>query len=359
MGRKKKGTRAGAGLIVWGLTAFTLSALLLIGCATSDDPVSRGGKEPAWITDRESVYPSDTYMAELGEGDTLDGARASAAGSLVQVFSTRITVDSTVRTRYSQITGEGGELLGLLSQTDIDEKIGQESDQSLSNLKYGDAWISDLGRVYTVAYLDRMETGMLYRQRILDNNTRIRELRQRADSQDDPLRRFAFLDAALVSADMNRVLIEQLEIINNPMARSLLLDYDMGDLKNERDEQGRALRVRIEVFGDPEGRIGAMLTDWVTGRGFTASEQGDLFLSAMVALNTVDLNNDFENLSWELNLALLDFFGNPAVTLPAANRSSGISKTAAENRAWLDMSRTITRDFDRAFNAYLDSFLDK
>ncbi len=339
--------------------AGLLPLILLAGCITSGDFPRRGGREPDWIGNRELVYPSDVYMAELGEGDTLDDARASAAAALVQIFSTRITVDSTVRTRYSEMTGEDGELLGMLSRTDIDENIGQQSDQSLFNLKYGDAWISDMGRVYTVAYLDRAETGRLYRQRIQDNNIRIRDLRRRADAQDDPLRRYAFLDAAVVSAEMNSVLIEQLEILNNPMARSLMLDYDVGTLKAERDDQGRGLRIRVEVFRDPEGRIWAMLTDWIAARGFSLSEQGDLFLSAMFEMAPVELNNGYENFSWTLNLALLDFFGSPAVTLPRSSRSSGISASAAEERAYFDIYEIISRDFNNAFNTYLDSFLEK
>lgn len=334
------------------------SMAFLSACATGSSS-QRGGKSPLWLTDKDAVYPVDEFLAETGEGDGLSDAKAAAAGAIAQIFRTRITVDSTIRTRYTEMTGEGGQLLGMLSRTDIDESIGQSSDESLVNLRYGESWTSDMGRVYTIAYLDRAETGRLYRRRIMENDSRIVELRQRADSQDDPLRRFAFLDAALVSAEINRVLVEQLEIINMPMAASIIHDYNLGELREERADQARALRIRVEVFGDPEGRIGAVLSDWVTSRGFTVADNGDMFLSAMTGITPVTLNNDYENLAWELNLSLMDFLGQPAVTLPGSGRSSGVSKTAAEERAYFDMSEKVSKDFDRAFNAYLDSFLDK
>lgn len=335
-----------------------LAVIVMTGCVSSPS-TSRGGKPPSWLNDKDSVYPTDEYLAEVGEGDSLKEAKASASGAIAQIFSTRITVDSTIRTRYTEITGEGGSALGLLNRTDIDESIGQSSDETLVNLRYGEAWTSNEGRVYTVAYLDRAETGMLYRQRIVDNDSRILELRHRADSQDDPLRRFAFLDAATVSAEVNQALIEQLEIINLPMASSFMPSYNLGDMKAARADQGRSLRIRIEVFGNPDGRIGAILSDWVTTRGFSSAEDGDMFLSAMVKVSRIELNNDYENLGWEMNLNMLDFLGIPAVTLNNTGRSSGISDSAAEARAFSDMSELVTKDFDKAFSSYLNSYLDK
>ena len=91
----------------------------------------------------------------------------------------------------------------------------------------------------------------------------------------------------------------------------------------------------------------------------TLSEGGDMFLTAVVAIFPVQLNNDYENLSWELNITLMDTAGYPAVSLPRQNRSSGISASAAESRAYNDMAEMIQKDFDREFTTYLTSFLEK
>jgi len=338
-----------------------LTVMLISSCATGSVSGSggSGGKAPSWVTDKDSVYPPDKYLAEVGEGDSLKGAKSNAAGAIAQIFRTRVKVDSNIRTRYSEITGEGGETLGMVTRTDFDQNIGQSSDESLSNLKYGESWTDDMGRVYTIAYLDRAETGNLYRSRILDNDERISELLDRARSQNEPLRRYAFLDAAHVYAEVNRTLQEQLEIINMPMARTIMHPYDLGDLRAAQADQASALKVRVEVSGDPEGRITAVLSDWVTGKGFTVSPGGDLFLTAVVAMTPVELNNNYENISWELNLTLMDSTGAPVVSMPVQNRSSGVSASAAESRAYNDMAEMIQKDFDREFTNYLTSFLEK
>jgi len=344
------------------LTAGAAAVVMLVSsCATGSAPGagSSGGKTPSWVTDKDSAYPSEKYLAEVGEGDSLKGAKSNAAGAIAQIFRTRVKVDSNIRTRYSEITGQGGETLGMVTETDFDQNIGQSSDESLSNLKYGESWTDDMGRVYTIAYLDRAETGNLYRSRIVDNDDRIAELLDRAGNQNEPLRRYAFLDASHVFAEVNQTLLEQLEIINMPMARSIIHPYDLGDLRAAKADQASALKVRVEVSGDTEGRITAVLSDWVTGKGFTVSPGGDLFLTAVVAVTPVQLNNDYENLSWELNLTLMDSTGTPVVSMPVQNRSSGVSSTAAESRAYNDMAEMIQKDFDREFTAYLTSFLEK
>jgi len=341
--------------------AAAIALLFISGCATGSAPASgsSGGKTPSWVSDKDSAYPSDKYLAELGEGDSLKGAKSNAAGAIAQIFRTRVKVDSNIRTRYSEITGKDGETLGMVTKTDFDQSIGQSSDESLSNLKYGESWTNDMGRVYTIAYLDRAETGNLYRSRIVDNDERVSELLGRARSQNEPLRRFAFMDAAHVYAEVNQTLLEQLEIINMPMARSVIHPYDLGELRAAKADQASALKVRVEVSGDPEGRINALLSDWVTTKGFSVSPGGDLFLTAVVAITPVKLDNNYENLSWELNLSLMDSTGIPVVSLPRQNRSSGVSASAAETRAFNDMAEMIQRDFDREFNAYLTSFLEK
>ncbi|MDF1568759.1 MAG: LPP20 family lipoprotein [Spirochaetaceae bacterium] len=344
--------------ILWVIGLGIAVLFLAVGCVTA--PVKGGGGQaPQWVTDKDAVYPPEEFLAEVGQGDNLNDAKSKAAGAIAQIFQTRVKVDSQIRTRYTEMTGEGGASLGMLTRTDYDQTIGQSAEQSLSNLRYGESWTDEMGQVYAVAYLDRAETGNLYRQRIVENDDRVSELMDRARRQDEPLRRFAFLDAALVVGEANNVLIEQLEIINMPMARSVMHPYELGELRAARADQGTALKMRVEVAGETDGRIEAVLSDWVTGRGFSVSSGGDMFLSAVVSVAPLELDNGYENLSWELNISLLDSLGYPAVSLPGQSRSTGISATAAEARAYQDMTEMIQKDFDREFTKYLTSFLEK
>lgn len=343
--------------IVICIVIAAIGVLTVSGCATTS--ASRGGSQPIWITDKDSVYPEDEFLAEVGEGDSLNAAKANAAGAIAQIFRTRVTVDTTITTRYTEITGENDKTLGLVNQTDFNQSIGQSADESLVNMKYGKSWTDSLGRVYTIAYLDRAETGNLYRQRIMANDDRVSELMNRAASQNEPLRRFAFFDAALVMSEVNRVLVEQLEIINMPMARSYSSTYALGDLRAVKADQAAAMKIRVEASGDPEGRIAAVLADWTSEKGFSVSQRGDMFLSAVVNIAPVQLDNGYENLAWELNLALMDGSGYQAISLPRQGRSSGISASAADARAYADMKKVIIREFDREFTAYLASFLEK
>lgn len=341
-------------------TFITLCFGLILGaCASTGNSGSGDGSAPDWVRDKDSAYPPDKYLAELGEGDSLKGAKAEAAGAIAQIFRSQITVESTLRTRYTEITGETGNLLGLQTQTDFDQSIGQNADETLSNMKYGESWQDDMGRVYTVAYLDRLETGNLYRQRIIEIDQRVVELLQRAEAQDESLKRYAFLDAALVVSESSEVLLEQLEIINMPMARSVKHPYVPGDIRASKADQAAALNIVVEVVGDDEGIITATLSEWVSSKGFSLSASGDMFLAAFVDLAAVELDNGYENLRWSLSISLLDSRGYEALSLSEQNRSSGVSESAALSRAYRDMKDMIRKELDKAFTAYLNSFLEK
>ncbi|KGM38794.1 hypothetical protein S1OALGB6SA_1243 [Olavius algarvensis spirochete endosymbiont] len=346
----------GGGRVAKELAVLSGFSALLITCAIR--PSASGTDiSPLWLSDKDAVYPAEKYLAELGEGDSLSAARANAAGAIAQIFRLKVEVDNVIRTRYTEITGNKGELLELLSQTDFDQEIGQEADETFVNLKYGESWIDQAGRVYTIAYLNRLETGNLYRKRIERNNYRIAELLDRAEGQHEPLRRYAFLDSALVYAGVNQILFEQLEIINMPMAQMLGTPYSRSEIQAIRADQAIELKILVEVAGDTDGRIANALENWITERGFVSSSSGDMFLAAAVEIEPLELQNKYVNLNWTINIALIDMDGYSVVALSKQNRSSGISATAAESGAYRDMIELIRVDFNKKFSAYLSSFL--
>ncbi len=346
-------------VVHWIMISVVVMSISCVSAPPAPVSVPRGGDAPDWVRDKDSAYPVTEYLAELGEGDSLRGAKSNAAGAIAQLFKTQITVDSTIRTRYKEITGQDDTILDLTAQTDIDQTIGQSADESLSNLRFGESWQNDMGQVYVIAYLDRAETGNLYRQRILDDDNRVMELLDRSRSQVDALRRYAFVDAALVMAESNMVLVEQLEIINLPMSRSIIHPYDLGNLKAEKADLASELRIKLEVTGDDSDQVEAALSEWVTSRGFSITPDGDMFLTGVVSIIPVELDNKYTNMNWELNLNLLDSNGIPAVSLAHQDRSTGISESAAVSRVYQDMTGMIRKTFDKSFNKYLSSFLEK
>jgi len=332
-------------------------AVLLVVYSCAGAPSNSKTNIPLWLSNKDAVYHPEKFLAELGEGSSLNAAKANAAGAIAQIFRLKVEVDSEIRTRYTEITGDRGELLNLFNQTDFDQKIGQEADETLTNLKYGESWTDSLRRVYTIAYIDRFETGNLYRKRIDRNSSRITELLDRAENQKEPLQRYALLDAASIYTEANQILFEQLEIINMPMAQLLKLPYNGGEIRTIRANQASELKISVEVSGDSEQGIASVLESWITERGFVSSNSGNMFLAAAVEIEEVELSNNYENLNWTINIGLIDIDGYSVVALSKQNRSSGISISAAESRAYRDMAEFIRVDFDKIFSDYLSSFL--
>ena len=336
--------------------------LLIFSCATGSSSDSRNtGSPPKWMSDRNSVYPESRYLAETGEGDRLRDAKANAASSIVQVFSTRIQSDSTVQTLYNELTNADKTPISVTRETNINQNITQSADQSLINLRYSDPWTDKMGRVYIIAYLDRLETGNIYRQRIIEIQKRVTELLQQADTLTAPIRRFAVTNAALTHSLTAESMMEQLEIINAPMARASAPSYNPGTVKQKRQNSATALNVFIDIADDNTEALNNTLSDWASRQGFTLSltqDSANLVILTSIKIKPVKLNNNYENLAWELNLSANNSQRKTVFAFSRQGRSSGISKSAAITRVNTDISKSLSKSLDQEFRSYLSSFIE-
>lgn len=335
------------------------AGLLVFSCATeSVQARPKSKKKPAWLENRTSVYSESKFLSAIGEGDTLKEAQARASANLSSIFKVRVEAENTLQSRYEEYS-RNGVVKSWGEETTAVDDITQTTDQTLMNLKYGETWTDDSGVVYTIAYLNRAETGNVYRQRIEENGGVVNRLVGRSAEQTDVLKAYAFLDAAYVVASLNELLIEQLDIINPAMKKVVRPGYDFGNLKKARSDAAARVVVAIDLESDSDGRIAAMLADVLTGMGFSVDPKGTIRLTGSVSVEPVKLDNNYENVKWYLLLMVRDQADLAVVSLEKNSRSSGVSDTAAIARAYKDMEKAIKRDFVKKLNGFFDSFIEK
>jgi len=334
-----------------------LLASFVIGCASGPDTGS-GKKRPAWIDDINSAYPEDTYLAVVGEGDSLQKAKANAASDVSLIFQNKISVDNTMESRFAELVNNG--VLDSVSESTVmTENINQQSTQELTNMKFGESWVDDMGKTYVVGYIDRMETGQIYKVRIEDQAKIVVHLLGRSMDQDTLLGTYAFLDAAFAVAMGNEVLIEQLDIINPAIKRVIHLGYNLGDLKTARADTAQRMNFRVQISGDSDNRVSPLVVGVINDMGFGVAGNGAMTISGDFSMNKVDRGNDFENYKWYLALTMADDRGIPVVSFEADKISAGLSDSAAVSRTYKDLEEEIQRRFSRELNAYFNSFIQK
>lgn len=336
-------------------------ALLIFGCVsgpeTSSGP-SKSTKRPVWMDDLGSSYPEDQYLAVIGEGDSLQKAKANAASDVSLIFQNKISVDNTMESRFEELMSSGV-LQSVSESTTMTENINQQSNQELTNMKYGESWVDDMGKTYVVGFIDRMETGQIYKVRIEDQAKVVAHLIGRANNQETLLGTYAFLDAAFAVAMANEVQIAQLDIINAGIKRTIHLGYNLGNLKADRADMAMDMNFQVRVNGDIDGRIEPLISGVLTEMGFGISDGGSLQIRGDFSMDKVDRGNDFVNYKWYLSLNLVDDRGIPVVSFEADTISAGMSDSAAVSRAYKDVEKEIQRQFSHQLNGYFDSFIEK
>lgn len=337
-----------------------MAALMFFGCVSA--PESTGGgsnstKRPSWMDNLGETYPDDQFLAVIGEGDSLQKAKANAASDVSLIFQNKISVDNTMESRFEELMSSGV-LQSVSESTTMTENINQQSNQELTNMKYGESWVDDMGKTYVVGYIDRMETGQIYKVRIEDQARVVGHLIGRAGNQETLLGRYAFLDAAFAVAMANEVQIAQLDIINAGIKRTIHLGYNLGNLKADRADLAMNMTFQVRVNGDVEGRIEPLINGVLTDMGFGISN-GPLQIRGDFSMDKVDRGNDFVNYKWYLSLNLVDDRGIPVVSFEADTISAGMSDSAAISRTYKDVEKEIQRQFSSQLNGYFDSFIEK
>jgi len=345
----------------WKTLGFILLATVMLFSCTSGPEVSNSGsgnKRPGWMDDLASEYPEDQYLAVIGEGDSLQKAKAGAASDISLIFQNKISVDNTMESRFNELMTDGV-LDGVSESTSISENINQQSDQELTNMKYGESWTDEMGKTYVVGFIDRADTGQIYKVRIEDQAKIVGHLIGRAKNQNTLMGTYAFLDAAFAVAMANEVLIAQMDIIDSATKATIYLGYNLGDLKADRADVAARMNFKVDISGDTENRITPLVIGVVNDMGFGVSDAGPLQISGDFSMNKVDRGNDFINYKWYLALTMVDDQGIPVASFEGDKISAGLSDSAAVSRTFKDVEKEIQRNFSNKMNSYFNSFIEK
>ena len=333
-------------IVVTALIAF------LASCASAPSP----SVKPGWVDNKFSKYAEEEYMVEIGMGSSLRDAKRNAAASLAQIFKTSIKVETTIQTRYKELASGGS--AESSEETTFDQDITQLADQELVNVNFGESWTNDLGQVHVIAYIDRQVTANIYRDRIEENNSTVRNFISKSGSQSSLIKKYAYFDAAYVVAQANQMLMDQLEIINLPIRKTIRTPYDINDVRDDRKEAAFAMAFKLNMENDTEGKVTAVLTDELTSFGFSIDPSGILSVDGTISFEKVELDNDYENVKYYLTINIEDENGIPAVALEDNDRISAVSESDAKNRAYLEVEKVIKKDLIGQLVDYFDSFVE-
>ncbi|HUI29864.1 MAG TPA: LPP20 family lipoprotein [Candidatus Acidoferrales bacterium] len=316
-------------------------------------------RKPDWINDPEKSYPNSQYMTAVGTGDSRKEAENSAASNLSNIFESKIKSEETINARYQELMKSSNQS-SLESQTNINKNISVSSEQTLFNVRYPESYTDNLGKVYVLGVIEREPTAAIYKNKMDDNNARVAEFVKKYEELKDPIKKYANISAALVTAKVNETLGQQLQIIMPGMMVQSDTAYSIGRITEKCTDAQKGIPFAVNISGAEKGDVEGFIGDMLSGLGFTVAEKGVLTITGNEKVEPLDLKNDQMKFArWSYQLSVLDPSGTAIISLSENGREAHVTYDEAVARAMRTMRDKIKTDFSKKINSYFDGLVMK
>ena len=332
---------------------LSIILILILSCAAHAK--KRKDSKPEWLKNPKAVYSEQMYLTAVGEGDSRSDAENMAAGNLARIFESNIKAEETVNQRYMELTKN--DKTDFEEQTDVTKSVNIKSQQTLFNIQYGESYTDDVGRIYAIAYLNRMKTAEIYENKINKNASRIDYFMGIADKSGDPILRYAAMNAASAVSFINELLLSQLIIIFPSAIDMLEINYNHDKIVKDTNAAAANVSCKITIQNDEENKIAIMLEELINDLGFVLSKESVLRIDGNIILEKTDLKRDLEFIRYELQINVIDNKDSVIVSMSEKGREGHVSASEAEARAIRTLSKKINKQLKKKLIAYFDGLV--
>ncbi len=283
-----------------------LLCLFAAACASTNG--GNGGR-PDWIDGQSEQYPPALYLSGQGSAISAQDAKDRARAELAKQF------EVAVRERGQQAQIFSSQQAGGVNTQSLEQRISRQlltsTSRNLQGVQIVDQWLDDANnRYHALAVLSRGRARFQFEQEIADLDEQSRQWLQRAEAEDRPLYRAAFVHQAIAAQRRRAVAQSSLQVVDasgrgKPPAMSL------AELERSRD----ALLNRVTLIPAASGEIAAGLIEQLSaasaGAGFRVSNDAPVSyrLRAQALLDPVIEQDGWYWIRGTLQLNLVDAAG--------------------------------------------------
>ncbi|MFH0733931.1 MAG: LPP20 family lipoprotein [bacterium] len=329
-------------------------AIIFIICFTSI--FVNAQDRPNWIDNPNSKYSDAAYLVAIGEGDNRKAAENNATSNLALIFKSDIKVDNSQIDRYNELMGDQE---AFQHESNVTKKVNVSSKQTLFNVKFGESYTSNTGRVFVLAYIDKMETADIYNEKISTNTEKINFFITTASNTSDKIINYSALNAASLFSLDNEMLIEQLKIISPEFGNTEDLGYDHNDITKKSIDAAKEISFSVHILNDSDGKTTAFIKEFLSSKGFIINSNPILKIEGSVTYEKLDLGRPEKFVSWNLYLNMLDLEENTLFSTTAKGREGSVSYDAAISRCVNEIGKRIKSDFGKKLVTYFDNLVKK
>ncbi|MDO8757559.1 MAG: LPP20 family lipoprotein [Elusimicrobiota bacterium] len=268
-----------------------VAAMLLSGCAGggSGAKSSSGGARPAWVEGESGKWPRARYVVGVGSGDDENSAADRGRGEISRVFSSAVSVDTTVDETETNLT-QGGRTSASFSQT-VAQKVRTASEKMLEGVEIVERWRDgSSARYYALAVLDKAKALGAVSEKTAALDADAGQWKTRLDAAGDKFER------AKAAAKLAALLKGRLDLENDrrvlgggPMPSTV----DVSAAKAAAAKALAALDVLVIATGDHEeeletGVVRGLAANGLMARRGAPGDKGDLVVESRSGAQTVE-----------------------------------------------------------------------
>lgn len=284
---------------------------------------------PNWIQNPESKYPSELYMASIGEGMTREEAEKSAIANLSLIFKADIKANTRTIQLYNEIISDNKN--DINESSDISKNIKINTSGTIYNVQIGDSYYGN-NKYYVLSFLDRESTAKIYINKIMANNKEIVSFINSADTIKNKLQYYSLLKSADIISSINRSLISQLNIIRPYKKNDIEFGYNPNEIENRVHNAAMDISFSVNIQNSED--LKNIIEGIITKFGFVlGTNKPDLEILGIIKYIDVPLQRKEAFIKWSFDLKILDDMGAVIQAYTFNGREGASNYELAKNRS--------------------------
>ncbi|MBI5243792.1 MAG: LPP20 family lipoprotein [Elusimicrobia bacterium] len=343
------------------IAAALFLALAPMACAGSNPRSARDARSPKpdWVDGQSMEYPREQYLTGVGMGDDRTTAEGRARGEVSRVFSSAVTVMTTVH--ESEATSEkGGKPERSFSQ-EISQNVQTASKKILEDVSIAETWRDDAAaRTYALAVLDRAKGANILREKISDFDKQIEQWKKSLDEADGRLPRVkaAMKLQALLKA--RGELNGELRVVD-ASGKGLNAPIDEAQVKPQAAKALAALNVNVDVEGSGSTQVETGIVQGLAGFGLEArkgkADGADILIEGISAAEQLEQGKG--DWKWARSTATLTLkdakTSKTFLQFEESDRQASANYEEAARRSLSSLAKKVSKRISEAITAYFEN----
>jgi hypothetical protein len=251
---------------------------------------SGGGSRPVWVEGESPKWPRAAYVTGVGSADDEEGAADRARGEISRVFSSAVSVDTSLEESETNIGQQGGKTTSSFSQQ-VAQSVKTASKKMLEGVEITERWKdSATSRYYALATLNKGKAMIAVSEKTQALDADASQWKTRLDAAGEKFER------AKAAAKLSLLLKGRLELENDrrvlgggPLASTV----DVSAAKAAAAKALASLDVVVIATGDhadelETGIVTGLVASGLMAKRGNAGDKGDLIVESKSSAAAVE-----------------------------------------------------------------------